>query len=149
MGDTCYWGLRGSEKGKRRVSFFFFVFVLGTATAKVDMFWHRTFGAQLSPSLRPEPGFFCSGLLLMSKLVKFHLAVQELVELGEGELTENTWVFFFLQVNAFFRYCFWSSLKTELLLCISTQIVIVCSCTGCEGRDEGQSWTWGRHTGLL
>lgn len=105
------------------------------------MCWHRTSGAQLSPSLRPEPGFFYSGLLLMSRLVKFHLAVQELVELGEGELTENTC--FFFQVNAFFRYCFWSSLKTELLLCINTLIVILYSCTGYEGKDEGQSWTWG------
>lgn len=63
----------------------------------------------------------------MSKLVKFHLAVQELVELREGELTENMCVFFFPQVNVFFRYCFWSSLKTELLLCINTQMVILCS----------------------
>lgn len=108
-------------------------------------FWGSTFPF---PQAGRDPGFFCSCLLLMSKLVKFHLDVQELVEQGEGELSENTCRSPPPQpVNAFFRYCFWSSLKTELLLCINTRIVILCSFEGHEGKDEGRSWTWGSQAG--
>lgn len=82
----------------------------------------------------------------MSELVKFHLAVQELVELGEGEPNENTW--FYSQLMHF-KILLLVFFITELFLCINTQIVILCSFVGHEGKDEERSWTWGRHTGLV
>lgn len=83
----------------------------------------------------------------MSELVKFHLVVQELVELGEGEPNENT-CSFFSPVNTFFQILLLVFFNTELLLCINTQIVILGSFAGQEGKDEELSWTWGRQTGL-
>lgn len=58
---------------------------------------------------------------------------------GKANSVKTRVFFFFLQVNAFFRYGFWSSLKTELLLCINTQIVTLCSSQAMRARVRGRA----------